>query len=100
MQTRAVIPPCGLARGRRSRALRRSSSSSGRSSSTLLRLLLRLRLLGGAARLALHPPGLVEEAQHAIGRQRALRHPGFHLVEVELETILVVLCEQRIEVAE
>src|SRR5262249_31974364 len=44
--------------------------------------------------------GGVEEAHDAVGRLRALLEPGLHLVHVELETLLVVLRQQRIEVAE
>ena len=47
--------------------------------------LLRLGLLGVVARLALHEAGGVEEAQHAVGRLRALGEPGLDLLEVERE---------------
>src|SRR5262249_9123161 len=41
-----------------------------------------------------------EEAHDAVGRLRALGDPRLHLVEVELEPVLVVLRQQRVEIAE
>src|SRR5215475_2837508 len=37
--------------------------------------------------LALHHAGLVEEAQHPVGRQRTLGEPSLDLVEIELEAL-------------
>src|SRR6185312_9229566 len=65
-----------------------------------LALLARHGLFRIAARLALGDAGLVEEAHHAIGRLRALLHPGLHLLEVELEALFLVLRQQRIVIAE
>src|SRR5262245_66377469 len=50
--------------------------------------------------LALHHARLVEEAQHPVGRQRALGEPSLDLVEIELEALGLVLRPQRVEVAE
>src|SRR5690606_17940080 len=50
--------------------------------------------------LALGDTGGVEETHHAIRRLRALHHPGFDLVEVELQTLFLVLRQQRIVEAE
>src|SRR5262245_24674497 len=50
--------------------------------------------------LALHHPGLVEEAQHPVGRQRALGEPSLDLVEIELEALALVLRQQRVEITE
>src|SRR5262249_10503763 len=52
------------------------------------------------ALLALHEAGIVEEARHAVGRQRALGHPGLDLLEIELEPLGLLLRQQRIEMAE
>src|SRR5262249_61316195 len=43
------------------------------------------------ALLALHDAGLIEEAQHPVGRPRALGEPGLHLVEIELEALGLIL---------
>ena len=48
----------------------------------------------------LYEAGLVEEAHHPVGRRRALDEPRLDLVEIELESILGVLGDQRIEIAE
>src|SRR5262249_49931926 len=50
--------------------------------------------------LALHHAGLVEEAQHPVGRQRALGEPSLDLVEIELEALGLVLRQQRVEITE
>ena len=65
-----------------------------------LALLARDRPLRIVALLALGDAGGVEEAHHAVGRLRALDHPGLDLVQVELEPLLLVLRQQRIEIAE
>src|SRR5262249_6725329 len=65
-----------------------------------LALLARHGLLRVAARLALLDAGGVEEAHHAVRRLRALGEPGLHLVHVELEAGLIVLRQQRVEIAE
>src|ERR1700754_4882177 len=52
------------------------------------------------ARRALGDAGGIEEARHAVRRLRALGKPGLHLVHVELETRLIVLRQQRVEMAE
>ena len=51
------------------------------------------------ALLALGDAGGIEEAHHAVGRLRTLGHPGLDLVEIELETLGLVLRQQRIEIA-
>src|SRR5437763_3824542 len=63
-------------------------------------LLARDRALRIVALLALGDAGGVEEAHHAVGRLRALDHPGLDLVHVELEALFLVLRQQRIVVAE
>src|ERR1700752_4903448 len=65
-----------------------------------LALLARYGLFRVLARRALGDAGSVEETHHAVRRLRALGHPRLHLVEVELEAALIVLRQQRIEVAE
>src|SRR3954454_17681876 len=65
-----------------------------------LALLARHGLFRVVARGALDDTGGVEEAGHAVRRLRALGEPGLHLVHVELEARLVVLGQQRIEMAE
>src|SRR3954464_3036550 len=65
-----------------------------------LALLARHRLLRIVAGFALLHAGSVEETRHAVRGLRALGQPGLGLVEVELQTQIVVLGEQRIEVAE
>src|SRR5262245_2645323 len=91
--------PRASARGRR---LRRRCRRFG-----LLGLLghhLTLLARDGAGRivalLAFHQAGLVEKAQHAVGRQRTLGDPGLGLLEVELEALGLLLRQQRIEVAQ
>src|SRR4029077_19702959 len=49
---------------------------------------------------ALGNAGSVEETHHAVGRLRALGEPGLDLVHVELQPRLIVLWQQRIEMAE
>src|SRR5207244_5412464 len=66
----------------------------------LLRLFLRLRFVRIVARRTLRHARLVEEAQDAIGRRRPLGEPSLDLVEVELEAILGILGDERVEVAE
>src|SRR6185312_7447797 len=63
----------------------------------LLRLLARLGLFRVQARLALGEAEAVEQAQHAIGRLRALGEPGLGLLLVEREAACVVLGLHRIE---
>src|ERR1700710_336630 len=65
-----------------------------------LALLARHGLFRVVAGGALHDTGGIEETGHAVRRLRALGEPGLDLVHVELEPGLVVLCQQRIEVAE
>src|SRR5215471_1708809 len=73
--------------------------SLGGRSGTLLRLLLRLRFDRIVACRPLHHSRLVEEAQHAVGGLRALGEPALHLVEIELEAMLLLLlrCERSKE---
>src|SRR5260370_40234797 len=52
------------------------------------------------ARGAFCHAGGVEKARHAIRRLRALGEPGLDLVHVELQPRLVILRQQRIEMAE
>src|ERR1700738_675623 len=63
-------------------------------------LLARHRPFPIVARRPLGNPGGIEEAGHAIGRLRALGEPGLDLVHVELQPSLVIICQQRIEMAE
>src|SRR6195952_3128059 len=77
-----------------SRLLLRGGFSGG------LALLARHCLLRIVARRALDDAGGIEETRHAVRRLRALRHPGLDLVHVELQPRLIVLCHQRIEMAE
>src|SRR6185437_12335284 len=65
-----------------------------------LALLARHGLFRIVARGALGDAGGIEEARHAVRRLRALGEPGLHLVHVELEAGLIVLRQQRIEMAE
>src|SRR5262249_46288646 len=90
-RTRAGRRLATSARGRGALARR-----TGRGRRALLRLLLRLRPLRIVARLALADAGLVEEAQHPVGRRRALGEPRLRLLEVELEPMLLrILWRQR-----
>src|SRR5579871_1877621 len=98
--------PCGAPktprRIRRSGA-RNSSQRSGRGGfgglgggrrscgCALLGLLLRLRLLRIVAGLALGEPKAVEQAEHAVGRLRALGEPRLGLFLIEHEAGRVVL---------
>src|SRR6185437_2960172 len=66
----------------------------------LLRLLARLGLFRVQARFALGEAEAVEQAQHAIGRLRALGEPGLGLLLVEREAACVVLGLHRIERAD
>src|SRR6202008_4269428 len=65
-----------------------------------LALLARQRALRIVALLALGDAGGIEETHHAVGRLRALDHPGLDLVQVELEPLFLVLRQQRVVVAE
>src|SRR4029079_12229505 len=65
-----------------------------------LTLLARHGLLRVVAGFALLDAGSVEETRHAVRRLRALGDPGLHLLNVELEARLVVLRQQRVEIAE
>ena len=65
-----------------------------------LALLARHGLFRIVARGALDDAGGIEEARHAVRRLRALGEPGLDLVHVELQPRLVVLRQQRIEMAE
>src|SRR5919197_1644135 len=65
-----------------------------------LALLARDRARRIVARLALHQPRLVEKAQHAVGRHRTFGEPRLHLVEIELETLALILGQQRVEKSE
>src|SRR6186713_303704 len=65
-----------------------------------LALLARHGLFRVAAGGALDDAGGIQEAGHAIRRLRALGEPGFHLVHVELQPRLIVLRQQRVEMAE
>src|ERR1044072_2574674 len=65
-----------------------------------LALLARHGLFRVVARGALHDAGGIEETGDAVGRLRALGEPGLDLVHVELQAGLVVLRQQRIEMAE
>src|SRR3984957_6468727 len=65
-----------------------------------LALLARHGLFRIVARRAFGDTGGIEEARHAVRRLRALGEPGLDLVHVELEPRLVILGQQRIEVAE
>src|ERR1700755_2013368 len=65
-----------------------------------LALLARHGLFRVVARFALLDAGGIEEAHHAVGRLRTLGEPGLHLVHVELQARLVVLRQQRVEMAE
>src|SRR6185437_1655764 len=62
--------------------------------------LARDRLFRIVALLALQNAGGVEEARDAVGRLRALLHPGLHFVEIELEPLGLFLRQQRIEMPE
>src|SRR6185437_10473693 len=68
----------------------------GSSGSALLRLLLRLGLFRVVLLKRLYQARIGEEAMHAIGRGRALRHPFLCLFEVELEAIGMILRQQWI----
>src|SRR5713226_6441848 len=65
-----------------------------------LALLARHGLFRIVARGAFCHAGGIEKARHAIRRLRALGEPGLDLVHVELQPRLVVLWQQRIEMAE
>src|ERR1044071_4380594 len=65
-----------------------------------LALLARHGLFRVAAGGTLDDAGGIEEARHAIGRLRALGEPGLHLVHVELQPCLILLRQQRVEMAE
>src|ERR1700710_1612919 len=65
-----------------------------------LALLARHGLFRVVARGTLHDAGGIEETGDAVGRLRALGEPGLDLVHVELEPRLIVLRQQRIEMAE
>src|SRR6187551_3685613 len=65
-----------------------------------LALLARHGLFRVVARFALLDAGGIEETHYAVRRLRALGEPGLDLVHVELEAGLVVLRQQRIEIAE
>src|SRR5258708_31236140 len=65
-----------------------------------LALLARHGLFRVAAGRALLDAGSIEEAHHAVRRLRALGEPCLDLVHVELQPRLVVLRQQRIEMAE
>src|SRR6185503_6847420 len=65
-----------------------------------LALLARHGLFRVVALLAFDDAGGIQEARDAIRRLRALGEPGLDLVHVELQARLVVLRQQRIEVAE
>src|SRR6185436_20927163 len=80
-------------------ALRRRRSASG-SLGALLRLLLRLRLLGIVVLDVLEHARIREEAVDAIGRGRALGEPRLRLVEIELEPVGMILRQQRIVITD
>ncbi|ESY73357.1 hypothetical protein X743_12335 [Mesorhizobium sp. LNHC252B00] len=63
--------------------------------SAFLRLLARLGLLRIGAGFALDESGLVEEAQHAIGRLGAMRQPMLDAFGVDLDAF-AVLGQQRV----
>src|SRR6266446_1454683 len=65
-----------------------------------LALLARHGLFRVVAGGALDDTSRIQEARHAVGRLRALGEPGLDLVHVELEPRLVVLRQQRVEMAE
>src|ERR1700691_1473148 len=65
-----------------------------------LALLARHGLFRIVARFALGDTGGIEETRHAVGRLRALGEPALDLVHIELQPGLVVLGQQRIEMAE
>src|SRR5579871_4075189 len=88
------IPPSG--RGRLGGLLGRRRGGCG----AFLRLLLRLRLLRVVSRLPLGEAEAVEQAQHAVGRLRALGEPGFGLLLVEREATRVILSLHRVERAD
>ena len=62
----------------------------------LLGLLAGLRLLRIEPCLALQHAGLVEEAEHAVGRLRALREPMLDALKVELDALGVLRGEEGI----
>src|SRR6478672_9537742 len=90
------------ASARRSRgSLRLLGGSSLGSRGSLFGLFLHgLALLAGdrlgrvIALLALCHPGLIKEARHAVGRLRALGHPGLDLLEIELHALGLLLGQQ------
>src|SRR6202011_2775402 len=63
-------------------------------------LLARHRLFRIVARGAFCQAGGIEETRYAVRRLRALGEPGLDLVHIELQPRLVVLRQQRIEMAE
>src|SRR5258708_27912017 len=65
-----------------------------------LALLARHRLFRIVARGAFDDAGGIEEARDAVRRLRALGKPGLDVVHVELQPRLIVLRQQRIEMAE
>src|ERR1700733_9509869 len=65
-----------------------------------LALLARHGLFRIVARGALGDTGGLEETRHPVRRLRALGEPALDLVHVELQPRLVVLWQQRIEMAE
>src|SRR5262249_55805164 len=65
-----------------------------------LALLARHGLFRVVARLALGNTGGIEEAHHAVRRLCAFGEPSLYLVHVQLEPTLIVLRQQRIEMAE
>src|SRR4029077_16564257 len=100
------LPGEGKHLARRRRGLCSGSGGLGRGGGLLglfgarLAFLARDRALRIAALFTLHHARLVEKAQHAVGRQRALGEPGLDLVAVELEGFGLALRQQRIEIAE
>src|SRR5882672_2363140 len=65
-----------------------------------LALLARHGLFRVVAGGALDDTSRIQEARHAVRRLRALGEPGLDLVHVELQPRLIVLRQQRIEMAE
>src|SRR5215207_5070749 len=68
----------------------------GAGGGALLRLLAGLRFLRVVAGLSLHEAGGVEEAQHAVGRLRALGKPGLHLLGLDGDAGRIILLLHRI----
>src|SRR5438105_4905387 len=95
----AVTTPRRISAGMapaRSLRLRRGRGGSR----ALLRLLLRLRLLGILFRQWFDNAGIGKEAVNALARHRPFGNPGLRLLEIEFQPVGVVLRQNGIVVAD